>query len=388
MGDGADLAQPDSLASVLSDFASHMLLDFDVQAILDLLVERIVDVLGVTGAGVTLISAGHAPHYIAASDGAALSFERLQTSLGQGPCVSAFESGTAVAVPDLRSDDRFPLFAPAAVAAGLAAVFTFPLRHGDSSPRLGALDLYRSTPGDMEENERRAAQTLADVAAAYLLNAQAREQLRVTSARFEELALRDPLTGLANRLVLQDRLEHAANRATRSRRAFGVLYLDLDRFKEVNDMHGHAAGDLLLVEVARRLTALLRPGDTLARVSGDEFVLLLEDLTLTRDAEHVADRITQALREPYVEAGVQLPMAASIGVAVTAPDEVITPQLVIEADRAMYLAKAAGGDTHRIANREPPDVPTAAVIALDADPARRYFPSAQAVSGTSSLRSV
>lgn len=191
---------------MLSDFARNMLLDFDVQAILDLLVERIVGILDVTGAGVTLISTGHAPHYIAASDGAALRFERLPSSLGQGPCVTAFETGTAVAVPDLRVDDRFPLFAPAAVEEGLAAVFTFPLRHGES-PGLGALDLYRDVPGDLDERERATAQTLADVAPAYLLNAQARQHSEQNAERFQQLALHDPLTGLANRLLLQDRME-------------------------------------------------------------------------------------------------------------------------------------------------------------------------------------
>ena len=312
MGDGAELAAPDSLAAVLSDFARNMLLDFDVQAILDLLVGRIVEILDVTGAGVTLISTGRAPQYIAASDDAALRFEGLQTSLRQGPCVTAFESGAAVAVPDLRTDTSYPLFAPAAVAEGLAAVFTFPLRHG-KSPRLGALDLYRDTPGDLDERDRAAAQTLADVASAYLLNATARAQAEVDSARYQELALRDPLTGLANRLVLQDRLEHAADRALRSRRAFGVLFIDLDRFKAVNDTHGHQAGDRLLVEVGRRLTALLRPGDTLVRFSGDEFVLLLEDLADTKDADRIAVRITQTLREPFLISGVRVPLTASLG---------------------------------------------------------------------------
>ncbi|GAC1610910.1 MAG: hypothetical protein NVS3B26_20420 [Mycobacteriales bacterium] len=340
------MTAPDSLAAVLSDFAKNMLLDFDVQAILDLLVERIVDILDVTGAGVTLISAGRAPQYVAASDDTALRFESLQTSLRQGPCVTAFETGMAVAVSDLSIDESYPLFAPAAAAAGLAAVFTFPLRHGES-PRLGALDLYRDTPGDLDERERATAQTLADVASAYLLNATARAQAEVDSTHYQQLALRDPLTGLANRLVLQDRLEHAADRATRSQRAFGVLFIDLDCFKAVNDVHGHQAGDLLLVEVGRRLTALLRPGDTLARLCGDEFVLLLEDLAGTSDADRVAVRITQALHEPFLVDGASVSLSASLGVALAAPGAVDAAHLVFDADQAMYEAKAAGGGTHR-----------------------------------------
>ena len=142
----------DNLSTVLSEFARTVITDFPIQGILDHLVKRIVDVLPITSAGVTLISAGSRPHYIAASDGSALRYERLQTELGEGPCLAAFESGEAVAVPDLRHVQDFPRFAPAAVSAGLAAVFTFPLRHGEE-PRLGALDLYRDTPGALDARE-------------------------------------------------------------------------------------------------------------------------------------------------------------------------------------------------------------------------------------------
>src|SRR3954470_5804450 len=117
-----------------------MVTDFAVQGILDRLVERIVHVLPVTSAGVTLIEPGRAPRYVAASSKLALRFERLQTSSRQGPCVLAYHSGEAVAVPRLRSDRRFPEFSAAGVEGGLAAMFAFPLNHGVG--RLGALDLY------------------------------------------------------------------------------------------------------------------------------------------------------------------------------------------------------------------------------------------------------
>lgn len=148
-----------------------------------------------------------------------------------------------------------------------------------------------------------------------------------------------------------------------------MLFIDLDGFTTVNDTHGHAAGDLLLLEVSRRLTSLLRPGDTLARLSGDEFVLLLEDLNLTSDAELIAERVSHALRAPYGVAAVGLTMAGSIGVAVTDPGEVITPQLVIDADRAMYEAKATGGGTHRLARRTVGTLPTQSAPG-DVSPAR------------------
>ena len=133
------------LSDVLSEFARTMVTDFPIQAILDHLVERIVDVLPITAAGVTLISPGTDPRYVAASDESAMRFEELQTELGEGPCLAAYRTGEAVAVADLRDESRFPKFVPRALEAGLVAVFTFPLRNGDD--QLGALDLYRRPPG-------------------------------------------------------------------------------------------------------------------------------------------------------------------------------------------------------------------------------------------------
>ena len=135
----------EELSDVLSEFAQTMVTDFPIQGILDHLVKRIVDVMPITAAGVTLISPGLDPRYVAASDGSALLFEKLQTELGEGPCLEAYETGEAVVVPDLNTERRFPHFAPRALDAGLTAVFTFPMRHAEVL--LGALDLYRETAG-------------------------------------------------------------------------------------------------------------------------------------------------------------------------------------------------------------------------------------------------
>jgi diguanylate cyclase (GGDEF)-like protein len=325
-----------------------MVTDFPIQGILDHLVERIVGVMPVTGAGVTLISPGLAPQYVAASDATALRFERLQTELGRGPCLTAYKSGEAVSVPDLAADDRYPEFAPAALSAGMAAVFTFPLRHGDS--QLGALDLYRDSTGMLDAHAMVVAQTLADVAAAYLLSAQARERALAISDRFQDRALHDSLTGLPNRLLLQQRLEHAAQRAQRSGGTVAVLFADLDRFKQVNDSYGHAAGDDLLIAVANRLSALVRVGDTLARVSGDEFVFLCEDLAHSGDVELLAGRIDEAFTVPFVLPGVgtELLITASVGIAYSGPGQKVNNQLLLNADIAMYQAKRLGGADHRV----------------------------------------
>lgn len=336
----------DSLAALLSEFAHTMVTDFPIQSILDRLVDRIVDSLPITGAGVTLISPGLVPHYIAASDDDALHFERLQTELREGPCRAAYESGHGVLMPDLARETRFPRFTAAALEAGLAACFTYPLRHNDG--RLGALDLYRDSAGPLNATDMETAQTLADVAAAYILNAKSREDARVTSDRFRESSLQDSLTGLPNRALLAQRLEHAAQRAQRSHTKLAVLFADLDRFKVINDTYGHQVGDDVLIQVARRLAAVVRPGDTLARVSGDEFVFLCEDLASVTDIEILALRINDAFTAPFPVGDAHVELTASVGMAYAGPGAAVTNQLIVDADIAMYQAKRKGGAAHQI----------------------------------------
>jgi len=334
------------LSDVLSEFARTMLTQFQIQGILDHLVKRIVDLMPITAAGVTLISPSVGPRYVAASDVSALRFEKLQTELGEGPCVEAYRTGIAVAVPDLRADRRFPKFAPRAVSAGLAAVFTFPLNDGDR--QLGALDLYSDTIGPLDPPTLSVAQTLADVAAAYLINAQARTNLVDSAARSQDRSLHDPLTGLANRSLLLDRLKRAVERNRRSKETLAVLFIDLDQFKLVNDTFGHRVGDELLVAVARRLTDLLRPGDSVSRLSGDEFVLLCEGFDGESALSAVAERIRVALAEPYVLSGTELVATASIGIAFAGQGVYPPEQLLQNADSAMYQAKRKGGDRHQV----------------------------------------
>ena len=157
--------------------------------------------------------------------------------------------------------------------------------------------------------------------------------------RMRHEAVHDPLTGLANRTLLRDRLEHALARSQREEeRATGVLFVDLDNFKQVNDAYGHAAGDAVLVELGRRLRTAVRPADTVARLGGDEFVVVCEEV----DAEDVlalGRRLLAAISEPLEVAGIEYELTASIGIALgrTDPDA-----LLGDADAAVYQAKAAG----------------------------------------------
>jgi diguanylate cyclase (GGDEF)-like protein len=333
------------LSEVLSDFARTILTDFPIQGILDQLVCRIVEIMPITGAGVTLISETTSPHYVAASDEAALRFEELQTVLDEGPCIAAYHTGKAVAIADLSKEKRFPVFIIQAREAGLAAVFTFPLHHGNS--QLGALDLYRDTPGGLGEDAMAIAQTLADVTSAYLVNAQARSDLLSLTAHARSTALHDGLTGLPNRVLLLERIQHALISRRRSGKLVAVLFIDLDDFKKVNDTSGHLVGDDLLMAVSSRLTDVLRPGDTLARLSGDEFVVVCGDLNDEGQIEGLATRLGTAIATPFELAGQIVELSASIGIAF-AGQRNDPEQLLQRADIAMYQVKRRGGAHHQV----------------------------------------
>ena len=162
-------------------------------------------------------------------------------------------------------------------------------------------------------------------------------------------ALHDALTGLPNRVLFGDRLEHALRRTLRRESGptgrAAVLFLDLDRFKLVNDSLGHLVGDRLLVGVARRLESALRPGDTVARLGGDEFIILLEDVRDRDEAEHVADRILDTLNAPFLIDERELYLSASIGIALP-PGDATPGEVIRDADAAMYRAKAEGKGRH------------------------------------------
>jgi diguanylate cyclase (GGDEF)-like protein/PAS domain S-box-containing protein len=160
--------------------------------------------------------------------------------------------------------------------------------------------------------------------------------------RMVRLALHDSLTSLPNRTLLLDRLESALRRMGRHRRSVAVLFLDLDRFKVVNDSLGHGAGDELLRTLAARLQATVRPGDTVARFGGDEFVVVCEEVTDIDHARAVARRVTAVLDEPFVVQGSQLVVTASVGIAVAATADDAAEALLRDADAAMYRAKERG----------------------------------------------
>jgi diguanylate cyclase (GGDEF)-like protein/PAS domain S-box-containing protein len=161
--------------------------------------------------------------------------------------------------------------------------------------------------------------------------------------QLERQALHDPLTRLPNRVLLMDRARQALARLHRGRSPVALLFIDLDRFKAVNDTLGHAAGDELLILVAERLLEVLRDSDTVARLGGDEFVILAEDLDGDAEAVAVAERVLHALEESFQVGAAEISMRASVGVAVAHDPSANADDLLREADMAMYRAKGAGG---------------------------------------------
>lgn len=171
-------------------------------------------------------------------------------------------------------------------------------------------------------------------------------------AQLVHQALHDQLTGLPNRALFIDRLGLALERSRRSGAPLAVLFLDVDRFKQINDSHGHAAGDKLLATLGQRLSALLRPTDTIARFGGDEFTLLFEGLTSEREVVLIAERICQAARRPIEVDGIELTVTVSAGIAMVA-DPTATPEAIIrEADAAMYRAKQRGRSRYELFDEE------------------------------------
>ncbi len=208
-----------------------------------------------------------------------------------------------------------------------------PLRQHNHWP--GALVLFGPQPYSAHDQE------LLEFVSTQIASAIDRKKMH---DRLQHVALYDGLTSLPNRLLFSDRLQSAFYRAEREQSQFAVLYLDLDKFKQVNDAAGHAVGDLLLQQAAERIKHAVRSSDTVARFGGDEFVVLLEHIEAISTAEGVAEKVRLALNAAFVLPGGPYHVFPSIGISVFPTQGHDEKQLLLEADRAMYQAKQAGGN--------------------------------------------
>jgi len=174
------------------------------------------------------------------------------------------------------------------------------------------------------------------------------QRLRESQTQMERLAHHDALTGLPNRILLGHLLEKTISRAQRTGQLIGVCFVDLDGFKPINDRYGHNIGDLLLIEIAKRLQTSVRESDEVARLGGDEFVMLLGDLSTLEELHNALSRTLDIINNPYPINGQELSISASIGVTVYPIDQTDTDSLIRHADQAMYRAKQAGRNRYQI----------------------------------------
>ena len=177
-------------------------------------------------------------------------------------------------------------------------------------------------------------------------------ELQTSEAAAHHQALHDQLTGLPNRTLLQDRIGQGLSRCRRDRSQIALLVLDLDRFKQVNDTLGHCAGDLLVQQVGARLSSLARETDTVARVGGDEFAIVMQSAKNTRDVTGFCDRIVRSLREPFDLAGKEARIGVSVGAIITSDATATPTDLLRKADITMYQAKACGRDCYKLFSDE------------------------------------
>ena len=252
-------------------------------------------------------------------------------SPGQGLAGRAWQSGEAVWTADISTDQR--AIRRFASDYGMRGAFVFPLLSAGKS--LGAVAFSSRVVREPDPRLLEAAGVIGSQVGQFLIRKQAEEAVRF-------VATHDSLTKLPNRVMFAQALEHALGQAARHNRRLAVLFIDLDRFKIINDTMGHDVGDAVLREVAHRLTDSLRSSDTVARLGGDEFVVLLEELSDPMYVNSVAHKLTAAIAYPVVLAGREYHITASIG-ASTYPDDSADAQgLLKNADIAMYRAKESG----------------------------------------------
>ena len=257
-----------------------------------------------------------------------------------GLFMRVWSSGEPVWVNDVTQDTRFQR-ASLAVKAGLHGAFAFPIRSGNET--LGVMEFFSRESRPPNEALLQSARSIGNQIGLFIARTQAEE-------RVHHLAHYDELTGLPNRSMFNQRLSHALVQAKRHDRPLAVLFIDLDRFKNINDTLGHEAGDRVLKEVADRLRGCLRESDTVGRLGGDEFVVLIEELlqpvhvaaVAQRILAAVAQKILAAVAKPFIVDAHEFHLTASIGISTYPEDSADMQSLLKNADIAMYRAKEQG----------------------------------------------
>jgi diguanylate cyclase (GGDEF)-like protein/PAS domain S-box-containing protein len=265
-----------------------------------------------------------------------------------GSCGTAALRGEPVIVADIAHDPLWKKLRDIALEQGLCACSSWPILGKDRSV-LGTVSLYFSDIAHPTRQEIELFGICAELAAVAI-------ESRQSSERIQRLAHYDGLTSLPNRFLFTEFLDQALRKAERHDRQFAVLFLDLDRFKEINDSYGHDAGDAVLKEIAYRLRSSLRQSDKIARMGGDEFYVLIEDLQHASDAADIAGKLLEEALRPIRFGDCECSLSASIGIAVYPQDGATKEVLLRHADHAMYEAKQDGKNGYRFFSQGRPGV--------------------------------
>ena len=264
-----------------------------------------------------------------------------EIGLARGSCGTAAFTGQRVIVDDIATHPYWAEFTALAEKARLGACWSEPI-YGSSKKVLGTFAIYHHEQHTPKAEDIRLIEESANLAAIAIERFQAAEALRLSEEKHRWLAHYDMLTELPNRVLFSDRLKQAIRLAKRYNKKLAVMFLDLDKFKPVNDGFGHAVGDLMLKEVAYRMQQCVRESDTVCRIGGDEFVILIPEVADEDDPLQIAEKIRQSLNQPFALAGQQLHISCSIGIALYPEHGTDELMLTKNADLAMYRAKENG----------------------------------------------
>ena len=322
----------------------HLTMDLSLDSVLESILESALELVSADDTHVFLYDHGVLSFAAALFDGHQQS-NAFMNPRPQGLTYQVAREGSMIVVNNTMTN---PLFED---RRWEGAIIGLPLKIGTTV--LGVMNVALKRPHKFTESEIQILEFLADQASIAIQNARLYEQAQQEIAdrkkaeeAIKHMAHHDALTGLPNRWLFNERISLEISRSLRNNQKIGVMLFDLDQLKGVNDSFGHSVGDLLLQAVAQRMLGLLRKSDTVARMGGDEFLLILPEMKKPENAVHTAERILSALSTPFLLEGNQINITTSIGIVFFPDDGTDVDDLIKKADTAMYKAKEKGGNIY------------------------------------------
>jgi len=328
---------PDTLLRIIAAQAEIAKLGLDLGSVMAYVTEQVPQLTGASGAAVEFAEGDDMVYRAASGSAAGMLGLRLRRSGSlSGLCVTR---GELLRCTDSETDPRVDRDACRRV--GLRSMLVMPLTHADTT--VGVLKVMSPDVDGFSAADAGTLRLMADLIAAAMFHA-ARNEANELYLR----ATHDALTGLPNRALFYDRLRQSMHTALRANGRLGILNIDMDGLKPINDGLGHRAGDEVLIEFGRRIAHAVRETDTVARLAGDEFVVVLEGLHKESEAQVVARKILAAIGVPFDVEGGRITVTTSIGIAFEADARTTADALLARADKALYEAKADGRNTFRL----------------------------------------